>query len=238
MRMLIDHRERAPELEAELIRLGVRVHRAPLLLADYRIGNHLLIERKTLADLRVSLRDGRLFDQAQRLYHWRNSEPGHRVALLLEGPVRHPGIQVWERRLIQGAMLKLSLFWDLPVFRAFCQEESARLMLYAARQYLRQAWVPQSGGNRSGNPSASPHSKYRVQQRLLQSLPGIGWRRAEVLLKHFGTIKGIVNAEESELASVEGIGTQLAQRIKSMVNDPRGDYGCDQNASRFGDWWR
>jgi len=238
MRILIDYREQAPELEAELIRLGMRIRLTSLPLADYRIGSHLLIERKTLADWRSSLQDGRLFDQARRLYHWRAGAPERRVALLLEGPFRRPHIQAWERRLIQGAMLKISLFWDLPIFRAFSQEESARLMLYAARQYFRRALVPRSGTITSGYLNAGAHDKRQVQWRVLQSLPGIGRHRAEALLKHFGTISGIVNAEESELATVEGIGTHLARRIRWLVSDSRGHYDCDRNAQRFGSWWR
>jgi hypothetical protein len=128
MRIHIDHREQAPALEAELHRQGIRLYRIRLSLGDYRIDNRLLFERKTLTDLRLSLRDGRLFDQARRLYHWAAHHPGRRVALILEGRVRPPLTPAWERRLIQGALLKLSLFWGIPVFRALCQEESARLM--------------------------------------------------------------------------------------------------------------
>jgi ERCC4-type nuclease len=224
MRIHIDHREQAPALEAELHRQGIRLYRIRLSLGDYRIDNRLLFERKTLTDLRLSLRDGRLFDQARRLYHWAAHHPGRRVALILEGRVRPPLTPAWERRLIQGALLKLSLFWGIPVFRALCQEESARLMLYAARQYSRGAMQPSRMPICHTNFTAGAVDKPRVQQQLLLTLPGIGQRRASALLERFGSLGGIVRADESQLAAVDRIGPVLARRIKWLVSESGGNY--------------
>ncbi|MBB3061964.1 ERCC4 domain-containing protein [Microbulbifer rhizosphaerae] len=226
MLITVDHREQSPALLDELRRQNICIERAPLPLGDYRVGDQLLFERKTATDLRLSLADGRLFDQARRLYHWRAQQPDRRVALIVEGRVQPPGAGQRERRILQGALVKIALLWDIPLLRTLLPEESARVMLYAARQHERgklQAPLPalscpnETLGTRAGD-------KHLVQRRLLQSLPGIGPRRARALLARFGSIAAIMNAEESELATVENLGRELARRIRWLVSEAPGIY--------------
>jgi hypothetical protein len=65
--VVIDHRERKASLVAELQRedAGSRVRWDRRILGDYLIDGRLLIERKSLLDLCESIKDGRLFTQAQ-----------------------------------------------------------------------------------------------------------------------------------------------------------------------------
>ncbi|MBN1290375.1 MAG: excinuclease ABC subunit UvrC [Candidatus Latescibacteria bacterium] len=47
----------------------------------------------------------------------------------------------------------------------------------------------------------------------LNNIPGIGPRKAEALLKHFGSVASIREAEQTQIAEVEGIGLKHAQAI-------------------------
>ena len=57
------------------------------------------------------------------------------------------------------------------------------------------------------------HSKRNLQS-VLDEIEGIGKRKRIALMEKFGTIDRIMRASEEELASAEGIGKELAARIK------------------------
>ncbi len=51
----------------------------------------------------------------------------------------------------------------------------------------------------------------------LDSIPGIGPARRRALLKAFGSLEGIRNAREEDIAAVPGINRQLAATIKAEL---------------------
>ena len=53
---------------------------------------------------------------------------------------------------------------------------------------------------------------------LLSTLPGVGEKRAEKLLKRFGSLKNLVNASYSEIASVDGVPSTVAKKIYQLFN--------------------
>jgi len=52
---------------------------------------------------------------------------------------------------------------------------------------------------------------------LLDTIPGIGPTRRKALLKAFGSLEGIRNASEEELAAVPGMNRQIARKIKESL---------------------
>jgi len=64
------------------------------------------------------------------------------------------------------------------------------------------------------------HLKIRSRRAFgsaLDSIPDIGPKRKRLLIKHFGSVSAIKEATASELASVEGISTNLADKIKKNL---------------------
>ena len=97
-------------------------------------------------------------------------------------------------------------------------DETARLMIYAARQMRA---VARGGLTRSGT---RPQGKRARQLRILQGLPRVGPERAARLLERFGTVERIMTATESQLKEVEGVGRRTADAIRWAVSDPEAAY--------------
>lgn len=181
-----------------------------LALGDYRVADRLLFERKTLLDLMISIRDGRLFRQAARL-----ARASEAAALILEGTARDLAESGMQRKAVQGALVHVTLFLGLPLLRSKTPAETARLMCYAARQRRRLA----KGTLPRTTPGRRPRGKRRAQLYLLQGLPGVGPKRAERLLNALGSIEAVVQADEEELTAVPGIGRDTATKIRWAVSE-------------------
>lgn len=253
--VVIDHRERRAGLAAELLRedAGFRVHWNRLVLGDYLINGRLLIERKSLRDLFESIKDGRLFSQTQRMAELlrcnrrrmlradrqgENARDGlvgaeltgavsasaaltsvQGCALLIEGTTRDLGESQMPVRSIRAALTTVSMFIGIPVLRSGSADESAQLLHSLASQLnaVANGALPRMG--------IRPTGKRGLQLHLLQGLPGVGPKRAAKLLKRYGSVRGVLNAEEGSLAKVEGVGRETARKIVWSVGEGRGSYG-------------
>jgi ERCC4-type nuclease len=91
-RIAIDDRERNSRVKAALERSeNVRITIKRLPLGDYQVNDTLVVERKTLADFALSVRDGRLFPQVSRLAQQKTM----RTCLVLEGTTeRYPRLAI------------------------------------------------------------------------------------------------------------------------------------------------
>ena len=63
-----------------------------------------------------------------------------------------------------------------------------------------------------------PVNLWEQQLFIIESLPNIGPVNAKNLLEHFGTVANIINASESQLQEVEGIGKKTAANIRKVVD--------------------
>ena len=64
------------------------------------------------------------------------------------------------------------------------------------------------------------HRKLRsrkIRESVLDEIPGVGKKRKEIILKHFGSIRRLEHASANDLADVAGIGPQLAQVIRDEL---------------------
>jgi ERCC4-type nuclease len=93
------------------------------------------------------------------------------------------------------------------------------LILYTARQIKSLArGAVQRHGRR-------PKGKRKKQLFILQGLPGVGSERAARLLNEFGSVEAVITATSEELQSVEGIGENIAERIKWVIREELQPYG-------------
>ena len=210
MRIWVDDREARGCGVARLLadREGVTLIVRRLRTGDYVIEGKAVLERKRVPDFLESLRQGRLFAQARRLA----SSP-LRPFLILEGVAqdwRHTGVN---RVGIQGALVALAVGFGIPVLRSQDERETARLILFTARQ------MNASTGIVLRRPARLVQGKRARQVFILTGIPGVGPDRALRLLDHFGSIEQIALATPTALAEIKGIGDKTAQSIHWAVHE-------------------
>lgn len=213
MRVVIDHRERGTAAARALEETqDVTAEYAELKTGDYLVPDRAVFERKTIRDFAQSVIDGRLFQQAGRLAA--AAVPG---IVVIEGGITDFAAIGVSRHAMQGALISLTVLFGVPVLRSRDGGETARLILYTAGQIDRVArgWA--------GSAGYRPKGRRRQQLRVLQSLPGIGPKRAAVLLETFGSIRAIMAADSDALAAVHGMGSVTAAKIENVLREIPGE---------------
>jgi DNA excision repair protein ERCC-4 len=205
----VNQRDTCKRLVEKLQEAGdTQINRERLVIGDYRL-NELVVMRITLPNLVSSIKNRRLFLQAGKL---RNLDGP--AVIIIEGTVRDLQRSKIKRGSIQGALITLMLHFNIPVLRSISPEESAFLMLTAARQLERK----RTSVKRNDNGRFRLKGADVSQLHLLQGIPGIGPHRAKKLLKRFGSLYNLFQASSEELSEIPGIGNKYSDRIISTIH--------------------
>ncbi|MCW5589030.1 MAG: hypothetical protein KIT27_05130 [Legionellales bacterium] len=205
--IIIDFREKNNQIVEYLendIHINLRFEFLPL--GDYQFLDTILFERKTLRDYAQSIIDGRLFSQAQRL-----AQSKKRGIFIIEGSASQLNEIGVSREAMQGALISVSVILGIPVLRSQTPLETAKLMLYTAKQAHSISNLAYASKVRR------PKGKKKLQLHILQSLPSIGPKRAEQLLASFGSVENVITASIEDLQLMAGIGKKTAEKIQWAV---------------------
>jgi ERCC4-type nuclease len=197
--ILIDDRELRSGVHQALIALGVPCEVGHLAVGDYCVSDVVYVERKTVADFLESMQDLRLFDQVARL-----RADGRRAVLIIEG-TRLPG-----RASVRGVLCSLAAQWSMPVLRSVDATATAWLLAHM-HTHPQQRMAPYHRYDYRTKRHIST-----LEERMLLQLRNIGPDIAQRLLQHFGSLYGVLNAEQEELVSVEGVGRFIAGEIELL----------------------
>ncbi len=227
VRVLVDDREKTHGLVPAIAGLvGDRLTLTRLVAGDIRIGEAYLIERKTAADFVASLLDGRLEHQLAALAGVHPAQ----ALLIIEGsftPAVLGGLAPAEAR---RALLSIALDWRIPCLHAATAEETARWVALLVERVERpgrpfagdfaaaEEVVPPPTARFSGRRAGA--GAHAVQQAALRRIPGLGARRAEALLRRFGSISALARATEAEITATPGIGPELAAAVRRALAMP------------------
>jgi excinuclease ABC subunit C len=120
---------------------------------------------------------------------------GVTLAAVAKGPTRKPGL---EQILLSGRKAPLILAPESPALHLIQQirDEAHRFAITGHRQ------------RRAKARNTSP----------LEGIAGMGPKRRQALLKHFGGLQGVKRAGIEDLASVPGVSRDLAQRIYDLFH--------------------
>lgn len=204
--LLYDHREEASGIPSILRERGIAVAAEQLPVADYIVSDKVAIERKSAEDFVSSLKDGRLFSQAERI-----REQFKVAILVLEGEPR------WKKPSVLGAKASLARH-GISVFQVRDIEETATVIRLLHGQE-----------NKAGKELRRPKATRKLRgtdeiaEDALAALPGISTGKAQTLLQHFGSLRGVLCASAEELQEVEGIGKKTAESLHSTFSHNHGE---------------
>ena len=214
-----DDRELNSSVVARLKSLGADVRIDRLVTGDFRIGERILVERKTVRDFVDSLVDGRLLEQASRLV---GAAP--RSLLLIEGEGLFESNRVHPHALM-GALTTLALDFGIPIVTTKDGAETARFLTVASRreESMLDGLTPQAKDRLEAvkpeiwmDPVTqaaagarelrkSPNQEKFTAMSLLIAIPSVDQDLANRLLNRYGTIAALIWADEDDLRQVEGI---------------------------------
>ncbi len=184
----------------------VRLEFSALPSADYILSDAVAVERKEARDFASSIMDRRLFGQAAKL-----KVEFERPILLIEGDLTKIRSAI-SLDALRGAVSFLVVLEGITVLQVSTAEESAALLRTMARHA--QEGLGYQVNLREPRPkAASLYAEY-----LVEGLPRVGRRRAQQLLRYFGTPAAIMRASAEELGRVPGIGPKSARQIWSALN--------------------
>jgi Fanconi anemia group M protein len=192
---------------AELRGLGVEVVRRRLAVGDYDLGSGVLVERKTVTDLHLSLQRGRLWRQVGDL-----RRASRLPYLLVEGKeldVRG-GISP---NAIRGACLAV-VGQGVPILFSRDRADSAQWLWLLAR---RAGGTP-LGRDRPAYVQRLKPVSAQVPEAMLAAVPGISAVTARALLQRFGSVASIVAAGEEAWNQVPGFGPVRAKALREALS--------------------
>ena len=209
-RVLVDERERPSGVPALLRKLGLRVEFRMLEVGDYVVSSRCAAERKSWMDFVRSLCSGRLFDQAQRL-----CETFEHPILIVEGDPSSILERLGSPRAFWGALVSITIEHGVSPFFTANPQQTADLIYTLARHWA---------ATRDRGPIIPRRLRARsveeVQLMMVSSLPGVGPKLADRILRRFGTVRRAFNASVAELVRVDGVGRVKAEKIAEVLNTP------------------
>ncbi len=194
------------EIIHEIRRYGAPVKKQMLTVADYVIRD-VGIERKTVNDLYKSILDGRLYSQLDRL-----SKAYSRRILLIEGDLNELMSSLDNPNVVLGSLVSIALRNDVGVVLSRNYSDTGYI--------LYNIWVKRMTHTEKTIVRHLP-PKLSLKDRILYILmgfPGVGYKLAENIMMHYGTLKNFCNTTQSELESIEGVGEKKAWEIIKILN--------------------
>jgi len=192
-KIVIDNREKNSLVPSEISKRGFQIEFRQLEIGDYLIGN-VAVERKTVADLKSSIINKRIFSQ---LLEIKKFEKG---ILIIEGEIEELyDNNVLHENAVRGFLLSVGINYSVPVIFSSDERETALFISILSRK--------KENEEISLRPSRNFKTKKEQLQFILEGFSGIGPVKARALIEKFGSLRAIVGASESELKEILGART-------------------------------
>jgi ERCC4-related helicase len=200
-KIIIDDRETSSKVVEVLSNMGAEIRIERLPHGDYAIGDRILVERKTARDFVDTLINRDLLGQVKAM-----AESATRPVMIIEGGDLYSQRDM-HPNAIKGVLAALTVDMGVSILFTRDEQDTAQMLFVLSKREDGER------GERKVHPHKSHHSQREEQEYIISAFPEIGMKNARLLLAHFGSIQGIVNATLAELAAVKGIGEKTAQRI-------------------------
>ncbi len=207
--IFVDNREQASSVTKALFERECKIIMKQLPIGDYILSKDVCVERKTIQDFVSSMIDGRLFNQ---LVDLRENYP--KPLIILEGKIDELfTLRNIHRNSLIGALTSIALDYQVPIINTKNVEETAEYLYVIAKR--EQLANKKEVSLRIGRKGLTLKEQ---QQYIVEGFPLVGPGLAKNLLKEFGSIKNIANANEKELQNVENLGKLKAKKIRKILD--------------------
>jgi ERCC4-type nuclease len=234
MYIVVDNREdriyeKLDGLHKVELKQGITIQKAVLPLGDFLIRSddgidRILIERKSLADLLASIKDGRYEEQSHRLKN-ASGLPSHNIIYLIEG--FFSSISASEKKMVLSAMASIQYFKGFSVCRTYSIQETTDLIYSMAdkiNRSLEKGLLPAFSNQNPIEPIANEEGQpcqetsyanfvkkvkkenitaANIGEIMLCQIPGIQSKYANAILLHFGSFSKIVEGLKAGTATAD-----------------------------------
>lgn len=208
-KIIIDDRELVSKVAEHLSSAGAIIHIERLLQGDYKIGDRILVERKTSRDFVDSLIDRDLLDQLREM-----ARACPKPVLVIEGGDIYAQRDI-HPNAIRGALAAISVSMGIAIFHTRDAGDTADLFLVLARREEENGYKERGSGQKEAYESLAT-----AQEAIISAFPDLGPKYARALLTTFGSLKAILDAEKEDLLQVPGIGAKKAEIIYELSRRP------------------
>ena len=196
----------------------------------------LIIERKSLADLEASIKDGRYNEQSFRLNE--TTLHNHNIIYLLEGAIIKYNPKF--RNTLYSSLLSLNYYKGFSVINVLNQTETGDILLAFASKLLREnkpGFYSDLSNNENNNENNSTNyistlkttkkshiNSDNIFQLMLMQIPGISNVSALALANEFKNMENLLNAlKSSNIEKLENIklasGRKLSKKIIASLKE-------------------
>lgn len=204
--IIADHRESRSAIIKALQKVeDVIVTVQELDCGDYVLGNNLVVERKSAVDFVASIMDRRLFGQVELMM-----ATYERLIFIVEGDVFSTRSAITHDAL-RGALSYLVAIKGAAFMPSKNTEDTAALLTTMARH------VTHGLGYEVALRAGKPKDLNTQAQYLVEGFPGVGPAGAKALLKHFGSVQKILEADVATLRNAPGVGPKTAKLIRAVI---------------------
>lgn len=204
IKIIVDNRERNSLVPSELINLGFDVEFQQIEVGDY-IVNNIIIERKTISDLKSSIINKRIFQQIKNMQD-------KQAIIIIEGFLEEDIYQgLIHENALRGFLLSLALDFKIPFILTQNSKDTAKYISILARK--KEKSEPPIRASRI------LETEEEQIQFILEGFPHIGPAKAKKLISRFKSIKNIINAKEEELKEILGnMAKEFRELLEKEVN--------------------
>lgn len=203
--IVVDDRELVSKVTEHLSAADARISVERLPVGDYRIGERILVERKTTRDFVDTLIERDLLGQIRQM-----AANCTKPVLIIEGSDLYCQRDI-HPNAIRGALAAIGINFGVTIFSASDPRETAELLLVLARRESEDGTA-----ERSLPLKHTYQGNHEAQEAIITAFPEIGLKHARSLLTAFGSVQGVMQAERDDLLKVPGIGVKKAERIYEL----------------------
>lgn len=207
--IIVDDRELVSRVAECLSSAGAHIRLERMVTGDYRIGERILVERKTSRDFVDTLIERDLLGQIRQM-----AVNCIKPVLIIEGGDLYCQRDI-HPNAIRGALAAIGINFGVTIFMTATPQETAELLLVLARRESEE-----QNSERGSATKRIYQGNTEAQEAIIAAYPDIGLKYARSLLETFGSVQAVINAEKEDLLEVAGIGVKKAERIYDLSRLP------------------